>query len=239
MERGFRRMGENTLPEQIAHQLRREILLGNLKPGAPIKERDNAAELGVSRTPMREAIRILAKEGLVELRPARSPVVASPTLKEVTDCITVIVALEELSGELAVQNATEAEIAEIRKLHERMRDNYDVYDHIERFEVDMEFHMAIARASHNEALAETHASYLRRMWRARFLSARTRRNRERVVRQHGDIVFGLQSRDAGQVAMAIHSHLGHLLDSISEAFAGQPETARPAEEQDASKAVTA
>ena len=227
---GNGRMVDDTLPDQIANHLRREILRGTLKPGAPIKERDNATELGVSRTPMREAIRILAKEGLVELRPARSPVVASPTLKEVTDAITVLVALEELSGKLAVVHATEAEIDTIRAIHERMRDGYDRFDHVERFEVDMEFHTAIAAASHNDALAETHGAYLRRMWRARFLSARTRRNRERVVGQHGDIVHGLETRDADLVARAIHAHLGHLLDSITAAFAGHPEDARPAEE---------
>ncbi|HBV55474.1 MAG TPA: GntR family transcriptional regulator [Rhodobacteraceae bacterium] len=225
-------MGENTLPEQIAMQLRRQILHGTLRPGATIKERDNAADLGVSRTPMREAIRILAKEGLVELRPARSPVVASPTLKDVTDAITVIVALEELSGKLAVEHATREEISEIRSIHERMQQGYDQFDHVERFEVDMEFHMAIARASHNVALAETHAAYLRRMWRARFLSARTRRNRERVVRQHGDIVRGLEERDTDLVAVSIHAHLGHLLDSIKVAFADAPDDARPAEENE-------
>ncbi|MEQ9673915.1 MAG: winged helix-turn-helix domain-containing protein, partial [Roseovarius indicus] len=69
-------MAEGILAEQIANQLRRDILRGKLAPGASIKERDNAAEMGVSRTPMREAIRILAQDGLVILRPARSPIVA-------------------------------------------------------------------------------------------------------------------------------------------------------------------
>lgn len=223
-------MADENLAKDIANQLRRSILRGHLLPGQCIKERDNAAEMGVSRTPMREAIRILAQEGLINLRPARSPVVANPTVKEVTDAITVIVALEQLSGELAVQNATEADIAEIRHWHEVMATNYDSFDHVERFESDMEFHRAIARASHNAALAETHGAYLARMWRARFLSARTRRNRDRVIGEHGEILAGLEARDTARVAQAIRTHLGQLLTSILEAFEGRDADARPSED---------
>ena len=220
---------ETLLPEQIANHLRRAILRGQIKPGQPIKERDTAAELGVSRMPAREAIRILAQEGLVELRPARSPVVANPTLKEVMDCIEVLVALEELSGRLAVTHATSEDLVAIREIHARMSESYDEADYVGRFEVDMEFHRAIARASHNGPLTDTHEAYLARMWRARFLSARTRRNRDRVLGQHGDILRGLETRDSTLVVQAIRAHLGHLKDSILTAFANDQD-ARPAEE---------
>lgn len=220
---------ETLLPEQIANHLRRAILRGQMKPGQSIKERDTAADLGVSRMPAREAIRILAQEGLVELRPARSPVVANLTLKEVMDCIEILVALEELSGRLAVLHATEGDIAEIRAIHTRMAETYESADYVERFEVDMEFHRAIARASHNGPLTETHNAYLARMWRARFLSARTRKNRDRVLGQHGDILHGLETRDADLVVGAIRAHLGQLKDSIQAAFANDSD-ARPSED---------
>ena len=113
-------MNDGILAEQIANRLRRAILRGALPPGASIKERDNAAELGVSRTPMREAIRILAKEGLVELRPARSPIVALPDLTAVTEQAEVLIALEKLSAELACVHATEDELAELAELVDRI-----------------------------------------------------------------------------------------------------------------------
>ena len=75
-------MAEHSLPDQIADELRRDILRGRLVPGDAIKERDNATEMGVSRTPLREAVRILAKEGLVDLRPARSPIGVSVRITE-------------------------------------------------------------------------------------------------------------------------------------------------------------
>ena len=106
-------MTEEILAAQIANQLRRNILQGKLPPGSTIKERDNATEMGVSRTPLREAIRILATEGLVELRPARSPIVSTPTIKQIADDVEVLLYVEKLSGELACARASEDEIAGI------------------------------------------------------------------------------------------------------------------------------
>lgn len=211
-------MAEETRAEQIATQLRRDILRGVLVPGAPIKERDNAAEMGVSRTPMREAIRILSKEGLVILRPSRSPVVADPTLKEVGDAIEVLSVLELLSVRLACEHATDTEIAEVRALERQMAENYDTLDNLDRFDVDMSFHIAIARASHNEMLAETHAAYLGRLWRARYLSAMRKHSRERVLQQHEAIVRGLEARDVDMAQEHLRGHLEHLLINVQDYF---------------------
>lgn len=211
-------MTSQTLPEQIADRLRRDILLGRLPPGASIKERDNALGLGVSRTPMREAIRILAKERLVVLRPARSPVVANPSLEEVTDDLEVMGALEVLSGRLACRNATAEELEEIERLYRAMLDFSRSGDQVHFFEIDMNFHRAIAAASHNRSLAESHAAYLARLWRTRYLSASRMNDRERSLRQHGEILRGLQARDAELVASEIESHMAHILTNVSGFF---------------------
>ena len=207
-------MAEEVLAEHIADQLRRAILRGTFPPGASIKERDNAAEMGVSRTPMREAIRMLANEGLLLLRPSRSPVVANPTFKEVLDAVEVLLALEFLSAELACRNATDRDMQEIRAIHSTIAEQYNDIDPLDLFETDMAFHTAIARASHNDSLLATYRSYLERLWRARFLSARQKRNRERVVSQHAAIVQALEARDAGGAKAAIADHLGQLAEHI-------------------------
>lgn len=211
-------MSNPTLPQQIANRIRREILTGDLAPGAQIKERDNAAEMGVSRTPMREAIRILAQEGLVTLRPARSPIVAAPTLKEVQDDIAVLRVLELLACELALKNATEAETAQVMALHERMVEISESADPVDFFDIDMAFHRAIVAASHNPSLIETHESYLARLWRSRFLSARQRSNRERVLDQHGNIARGLALRDRTMMLRDAVDHLERLGDHITQYF---------------------
>lgn len=214
-------MTEPILAEQIASQLRRDILRGRFPPGSSIKERDNAAELGVSRTPMREAIRILAKEGLLVLRPSRSPVVAQPSFKEVSDEVDVLLALENLSVELACRNASAHDLAGIRALHEDIARQYDQLDPLDLFEIDMAFHSAIAAATHNASLFSTYRSYLERLWRARFLSARQKRNRERVVREHAAILEALEAGDATAVKAAINQHLGKLTQDIRPVFEGE------------------
>lgn len=207
-------MSEPNLADEIANQLRRDILRGKLPPDSPLKERDNAAELGVSRTPMREAIRILAQEGLVILRPSRSPVVARPSFKELSDQIAVMLVLEKMCAELACVNATEADFAELRAINQRISAVYDQADPLDLFEIDMSFHMAIARAAGNPSLYETHRTFLARLWRARFLAASQRRNRARVVGHHADILSALEARDTARVRAAIDQHLGQLTEDI-------------------------
>lgn len=136
-------MPDKNLPEQIANQLRRDILRGGILPGAAIKERDHAAKMGVSRTPMREAIRLLATEGLVTLRPSRSPVVAQPSLREVADTIDVLNALEMLAARQASQRATVADLNEVCRLDDEIRNGFACLDDVDRFELDMAFHAAI------------------------------------------------------------------------------------------------
>lgn len=211
-------MTDETLAETIAYELRRGILRGTLPPGASIKERDNAEKQGVSRTPMREAIRILAKEGLVQLRPLRSPIVANPSLREITDQLRVLHALELLSGELACAEASPAEIAGVNALKEQIEAIYGEADPLDVFELDMQFHAAIVAASHNAALAETHRAYLARLWRARYLSARRKQARERVLRQHAAIYDALASRDAPRVKAEIGAHLGAMEANIERHF---------------------
>lgn len=209
-------MPDQTLPEKIANQLRRDILRGKLVPGASLKERDKAAELGVSRTPMREAIRIVAREGLITLRPSRSPIVAMPDVKAVTDDVEVLLSVEKLSGKLACERATDADIDGISAITQNMDHNFDTMDPLDMFEIDMSFHSAIAKASHNKPLAEIHSRFLARLWRARFLAAMKRRNRASVIEHHTAILAALRARDAVAIDTAIGTHLDRLSEDISD-----------------------
>jgi DNA-binding GntR family transcriptional regulator len=211
-------MADETLAEHIAQELRRNILRGKLLPGAPIKERDNAAEMGVSRTPMREAIRMLAKEGLVQLRPSRSPVVSQMTLKEAMDSIEVLTTLEMLSVKRACEYATPEDIANIYKVDQALAVEYDDLDQIERFERDMDFHIAIVQAAHNEALVRTHMAYLGRLWHARFQSARSRRTKERVLRQHAALAKAIEDRNLPLAQSELSAHLDHLVINVRAYF---------------------
>lgn len=218
-------MADANMATEIANRLRREILQGALSPGAKVKERDNAAESGVSRTPMREAIRMLATEGLIVLAPSRSPRVANPTYQEVADQILVLKTLEELSAELACIRATAADLAKVRDLNRQMAGLYESGHSLDLFEVDMAFHAAIADASHNEPLAETHRAFLARLWRVRYLAAHQRRNRDRARAHHNAILAALEARDAVAARAALDTHLGQLADDIRPILEGEQQAA--------------
>lgn len=209
---------DEPLADMIARQLRRDILRGTFPPGAPVKERDNAARLGVSRTPLREAIRILASEGLVELRPSRSPIVAEPPFQDIADQVSVLKALEMLSGQQACLRATAQDLAAILALKTQIEQNYDAVDPLDIFELDMQFHTLIVAASHNAALVATHRDYLRRLWRARYLSARRRDTSKNVITQHDAIVKALIARDVPQIQKIIAAHIDDMLLNIHQHF---------------------
>ncbi|MEO4042111.1 GntR family transcriptional regulator [Hoeflea sp. CAU 1731] len=216
------------LGDQVADVLRRQILLGQLKPGDHIHERETSAALAVSRTPLREALRLLETEGLVEMAPARSPIVAKPSLAEVTHLLLVQSALECLAGECACDEATEDEIRKIKAMHETMLATKDNPDPIEFFQVDMGFHVAIVAATKNLPLIKTHKQYHARLWRARFLSARRSPAREAAMIEHANIVEGLQRRDKEQASSGLRKHLRQAIENIKVIYALEETEDRPA-----------
>ncbi len=207
-------MSKEVLAQHIADALRRDILRGKLQPGESIKERDIADEMGVSRTPIRESIRILAQEGLVELRPSRSPIVTISDHTEVEEQTVVLISLEKLSARLACEHASAEEIEHIGVLVEDIANDYDEGDPLDIFEMDMALHTAIAKASGNRSLAETHGTFLRRLWRARYLAALERRNGSRIVDQHREIHEALLARDGDAAEAAVNDHLRGLARDI-------------------------
>lgn len=209
-------MNSQALVTGIVDTLRRDILRGVLKPGTPVKERDTSTEMGVSRTPMREALRVLAEEGLITLRHARSPIVSPLDLKTVSDQTEVLITLERLSAKLACRHARDAELEQIETTMERMQRDFDTFDTVTLFELDMSFHSQIAAASQNASLTETHKLYLQRLWYPRFLAAAKRQSRERVLTDHAAILAPLLERDEVAAQKAVEQHLLYLADDIQE-----------------------
>jgi DNA-binding GntR family transcriptional regulator len=214
-----RRLERRTLAEQAADELRNLILLEKLKPGENIPERETADALGVSRTPLREALRLLAAEGLVEVEPLRPPRVANPSLEELKQLLQVQGALEGLAGELTCEMASDQELRNIADIEAQMRELSDQPDALKFFECDMKFHRAIVEAAHNPRLYETHATYNARLWRARFISSRQRFNRERTLSEHRQILEAVLAREPQKASKALRKHLTTTYANIRQVFA--------------------
>lgn len=207
-----------SLAEQVANQLRDLILLEKLLPGATIPERETAEALGVSRTPLRESLRLLAAVGLVDVEPNRAPKVANPSPEELQELLQVQGALEALAGELACVIATDEQLDRIAKMEEDMRSISETAEPLAFFQKDMEFHSAIVAASRNQALIETHEMYNARLWRARFISSRRRVNRTGTLEQHKAIAQALLSRDQKASALTLKTHLETGYTNIQKAL---------------------
>lgn len=206
------------LADETADILREMILVNKLPPGTPLPERNISAALGISRTPLREAIRLLEKEGLIEYSPSRRPEVANPSLDEIAAYLRVQSALEALGGELACANGSDDELENIHKLNQEMIDRSDKDDPLISFKRDMAVHCAIVAAGHNDPLIDTHATYNARLWRARFISSQRKMGRENTLREHREIVTALLSRDSKKTAEALKSHLDTAILNITKAL---------------------
>ncbi len=205
-----------SLAEIAADTLREFILLGKLKAGLPVRERDLAEALGISRTPLKEALRILENEGLIVYEPTRRPRVADPTLEELTQNLAVLGVLEALAGELACDQATDGEIAQASELCNRMMRAPEGTDPLEFFGWDMEFHQTIVRAARNAPLLETHKRFNARLWRARFISSKLRTGRDSTLGEHENIVEALTRRDARDTARHMRCHLDTTVSNIAK-----------------------
>jgi DNA-binding GntR family transcriptional regulator len=210
-----------SLAEDAAQTIRGMILLEKLPPGTALPERDLAEALGVSRTPMREAIRLLAGEGLVQYTASRRPYVADPSLEEICDYLRVQGALEALAGELACAHASDAELREIDRLNRAIAEAAADEDdgRLAAFKADMEFHEAIVRAAGNDALIDTHQKYNARLWRARFMSSQRKVSLDSTRAEHAAIVSALRARDGAAASAALKQHLKTAEANIAQAMA--------------------
>lgn len=197
------------LTNQVAASIRDMIIQNVFKPGERIRERQLSEELNVSRTPLREALKILEGEKLVILLPNRGAVVADPAPNEVRELLQVLGALEALGGRLAAQNATNEEIAEIRALHFEMLAAFSRNDRLTYFKLNQKIHLNIVAASRSAALIETHTHFNARLYRVRYRSNEQNTKWQEAINEHEEIIEALEARDGEALVNCLSSHLGN------------------------------
>ncbi len=200
---------------EAVDKLRDLILLEELAPGTAVPERDVSEALGISRTPLKDALRILEAEGLIKYGPTGRPRVANPSLEEVEQNFHVLGVLEALAGDLACQAATDEEIEELVAMEQSMRKlPKKAYGNLDFFRADMEFHSRIVVVSRNMPLRETHGHYNTRLFRTRFMAARRKVRRENTLNEHEAIAASLLNRDRRATSSALRKHLKSTVKNI-------------------------
>ncbi|MBX3638306.1 MAG: GntR family transcriptional regulator [Rubrivivax sp.] len=210
-----------SVPRQVLHQqaalrLRQLIVEGAIAPGAKLNERELAEQLQVSRTPLREAIKMLAAEGLVELLPNRGAVAAQLSAQDVADTFEVIAGLEEQSGALAAERIADSELAEIRALHYEMLAAYTRRDLSTYYRLNAQIHDRINAAARNPVLTRTYRQVNARLQALRFRSNFDERKWQRAVAEHDAMVEKLAARDAAGMRTLMRQHLEHKRDAVLE-----------------------
>ena len=183
------------------------IIEGRLAPGEQVNESRLCIDLGVSRTPMREAIRTLAGEGLIVLRPGRSTIVRAYTPEEVRDMLDVIAELEALAGVRACGTATDAQIADIRQTHMQMQQHFDAGERLPYYKLNQQIHSMIVAASGNATLAETHGMLQARMKRIRFVGHNAPDAWRNAMVEHEQMIDALVQRDGPALAGVLRLHI--------------------------------
>lgn len=203
-----------TRPEHIAARIRLKIILDQLVPGQRIPERTLATEFGVSRTPMREALKILSSEGLIQIFPNRGAIVTALDPSEVLQLMELLAGLEALAASLACKRATDEEIRDIRATHYEMMAAYTRNDYLQYFRLNQAIHKAIALAAHNRYIAEQHAIVNARVYRIRSNLKRERWSES--VAEHAAIIDALERRDGTELSRLMSQHLGKPADWFGE-----------------------
>ncbi|MEO5697954.1 MAG: GntR family transcriptional regulator [Burkholderiaceae bacterium] len=207
-------MPRQGLHQEVAVRLRQRLVEGQIAPGAKLNERELSELLKVSRTPLREALRMLAAEGLVELLPNRGAVAAQLSAQDVADAFEVMAGLEGQSGELAAQRITDPELAEIRALHYEMLAAFTRRDLPTYYRLNAQIHERINGAARNPVLTHTYRSLNARLQSLRFRSNFDDRKWERAVQEHEVMVERLAARDASGLRALLVQHLEHKRDTV-------------------------
>lgn len=195
------------LRDVVFQTLRQAILYGELKPGERLMEVHLAERLGVSRTPIREAIRKLELEGLVVMIPRRGEVVASITEKDLKDVLEVRRTLEILAGEVACERITPKLLEELKEAGEEFGRLKDAEDVNCLADADVRFHEIIYAATENDRLIHILNNLREQMYRYRLEYLKDRGSRERLDREHNAIYTGIKNGDKKAVCDAVCIHI--------------------------------
>jgi DNA-binding GntR family transcriptional regulator len=206
----------SALHAQVTQRLRQMLVEGRIAPGAKLNERELAEVLRVSRTPLREAIKMLAAEGLVELVPNRGAIAVSLNENDVRNTFEVMAGLEALSGELAAQRITEEELAEIRAMQFEMMAAYTRRDLSNYYRINALIHKAINAAAKNPVLTATYNQVNARLQAVRFRSNQNGDKWERAAKEHEMMVDALAAHDSAAMREVLLSHLFKKRDVVLE-----------------------
>ena len=191
-----------SLHSEVTDRIRQLIVESHLQPGQRVPELEISRDLGVSRTPIREALKVLAAEGLVELLPLRGAMVKTFSKKDATDMLALMAVLEIFAADKACK-ADQKKVDQVLALQARMSLLHAKGKRSEYFEVNQQIHDAIVAMADNESLSLVHSALSKRMRSLRFSGNSTPDNWRNALKEHEEIAAALQQRDTKKIKKAV------------------------------------
>ncbi len=209
------RIAKTSLHLEAAERIRELIVEGDLPPGSRIPERELCEQFGISRTPLREALKVLASEGLISLTQNRGARVVKLSRQDIEDTFQVMEALEALAGELACSRITDEELADVRALHYQMLAHFERNEMADYIRINQAIHEAIITAARNPVLSQMYEGLSGRVQRSRYRATMSRNRWRESLQEHEEILDALTARDSKRLAHVLSEHIEHKLEVLS------------------------
>ena len=216
-----------SLHEAIFQKLRSLLVEGAIAPGSKLNERELAERLHVSRTPIREAIRRLAADGLVELIANRGAIAIQLSLADVIHTFDVIAQLEGYSGELAAKNISNATLSELEALQYEMMASYARRDLSSYYKLNLGIHHLINQAANNPVLSQLFTQVNARIEALRFRSNQNGVKWEKAVEEHQEMIDALKARDSERMRKVMIQHVMNKRDVVIELLNSEAHATAP------------
>ena len=203
-----------SLHEELTDRLRAMIVEGVLADGEKVPEKALCEKLGVSRTPMREALKVLAADGLLSLEPNKGARVRAITLEDLHDVFPVMAALEALAGELACRSISPASLDELKAEHLSMLQRYEEADMPAYFKHNERIHEIILEAAQNRTLTSMYKTLAARIRSARYLANMTPERWQQAVEEHEEMIVALDNQNAKELGAILKRHLENKFETV-------------------------
>lgn len=219
------RIAPTALYQEVAERLRQRIFAHELTPGDWIDEQKLAEQYGISRTPLREALKVLAAEGLVDLKPRRGCYVTEISRQDVDDIFPLMAMLEGRCAFIAVQLAKPADIRDLKGIHEKLElaakeNRIDAF-----FEANQEFHRRIQELTNNRWLLSVIQDLRKALKLSRLHSLSLEGRMQQSLEEHRTIMAAFEAGDAGKAEKSMHDHLLYGREALAKMDDSAPKKA--------------
>lgn len=207
---------KKTLHEEIANNLREMIMSGELREGDKIRENELCDLMGISKTPLREALRVLSAEGLIRLIPNRGSFVTTPTFEEIKEMFDVMVALEGVCARTAVEKMSDQDFVKLDNLHRKLEQNFKRKDQKEYIRQNNLYHAFVQELAGNKTLNQIVNGLRQKILLYRFQSLNLPGRFEQSIKEHRSLLAAFRNRDSGKAESLMKSHLKKQCDAMEK-----------------------